>query len=82
MNENEEVNIRYSMNRGKLFRSDHWTEKMIKKYKLNATIQKRGEANQRYLTPLLQMQSNLLFWVRITGARGGSRTHMPCGGKF
>ncbi len=38
----EEEIIRYSVNRAKPLGSDQWTERMIKKYQLTATIRKRG----------------------------------------
>lgn len=42
MNNEEEDTIRYSVNRGKPFGSDRWTDKMIEKFQLKATVRKRG----------------------------------------
>ena len=42
INEDEENSIRYSMNRGKPYGSDLWSDVMISKYKLESTIRKRG----------------------------------------
>lgn len=42
MNKEEEDTIRYSVNRGKPFGSDRWTDKMIEKFQLKATVRKRG----------------------------------------
>lgn len=41
-NEEEECAIRYSINKGKPFGSKEWTNKIIEKYKLNATERGRG----------------------------------------
>jgi putative transposase len=42
INENEMEEIRYSVNRGKPFGSDSWSNIMISKYGLMATVRKRG----------------------------------------
>lgn len=42
MNKEEEQTIRYSVNRGKPFGSNRWTDKMIERFQLKATIRKRG----------------------------------------
>lgn len=42
MNEKEEELIQYSVNRGKPFGSDIWSEAIIDKYGLGATVRKRG----------------------------------------
>lgn len=42
MDEREEETIHYSVNRGKPFGADAWSESMIEKYGLKATVRKRG----------------------------------------
>ncbi len=42
MNREEEETIRYSVNRCKPLGSDRWTVKMIEKFRLEATVRKRG----------------------------------------
>jgi putative transposase len=42
INENEEISIRYSINRGKPFGDDVWSSSIIEKFKLEATTRKRG----------------------------------------
>ena len=42
MTEDEEIVVRYSVNKGKPFGSDGWSGTMIDKYGLKATIRKRG----------------------------------------
>lgn len=42
MNEKEKELIQYSINRGKPFGADAWSSAMIEKYRLGATVRKRG----------------------------------------
>ena len=42
MNKEEEDTIRYSVNRSKPFGSNRWTDEMIEKFQLKATVRKRG----------------------------------------
>jgi putative transposase len=42
MNEDEINSIRYSVNRGKPYGSEDWSDKMIDKYKLLSTVRNRG----------------------------------------
>ena len=41
-NEKEEYDIKYSINHGKPFGSDSWSNKMIDEYELRATTRNRG----------------------------------------
>ncbi len=46
ISDNEIEAIRYSVNRGKPFGSNKWNDIMISKYKLMATVRKRGRQNK------------------------------------